>query len=176
MSKHRTLHDKYIKGDYHCDSCPFCWVDQGYDDCDAGCYIFGDLRDSCRLIPPIRSILGYFRKKRIRYHEYHQYDNIGEWYDDHNNRLEVLSNLILKMLSSYDISINYNNHVTNKPETNYIKAEHLIDANIYNILSEYEDAAHPVKHIRLKDKWADALKSTVTEIADWFKMYFGRML
>lgn len=36
--------DYYIKGEYHCDKCPFCWGGEympGCDDYDdAGCYIF----------------------------------------------------------------------------------------------------------------------------------------
>lgn len=54
--------DWYIKGEYHCDNCPFCWGGEyrpGCDDYDdVGCYIFNDLKDSCRLLPPLRFILG----------------------------------------------------------------------------------------------------------------------
>ena len=53
----------YIRGEYHCDKCPFCFGGEYLPGCDdyedAGCYIFGDLRDTCRLIPPIRFILGW---------------------------------------------------------------------------------------------------------------------
>lgn len=67
--------DYYIKGEYHCDKCPFCWGGEympGCDDYDdAGCYIFGDLRDTCRLIPPIRFILGWGRRKRAEYFRAH---------------------------------------------------------------------------------------------------------
>ena len=36
----------YIKGEYHCDKCPYCWEERTsyeYDEWDAGCYIKGDL-------------------------------------------------------------------------------------------------------------------------------------
>lgn len=48
-----TLHEVYryyIRGDYHCDVCPYSWEERGEEDADAGCYLFGELRDTCRLI------------------------------------------------------------------------------------------------------------------------------
>ena len=76
--------DYYIKGEYHCDKCPFCWGGGYMPECDdyddAGCYIFGDLRDTCRLIPPIRFILGWGRRKRTEYFRAHKYDDFSEWY------------------------------------------------------------------------------------------------
>ena len=78
--------DWYIKGEYHCDKCPFCWGGEylpGCDDYDdAGCYIFGDLRDTCRLIPPIRFILGWGKRKKSEYLRAHEYDDFEEWYVD----------------------------------------------------------------------------------------------
>ena len=42
----------YIKGEYHCDKCPYSWEERGEEDADAGCLLFkdGELRDTCRYI------------------------------------------------------------------------------------------------------------------------------
>lgn len=40
----------YICGEYHCDHCPYSWEERGEEDADAGCYLFGELRETCRLI------------------------------------------------------------------------------------------------------------------------------
>ena len=71
----------YVYGHYHCDKCPMCWAEWSYEgDGDCGCYIYGDLRDSCRLLPPFRWLRGWHRKKRALYWEAHQYDGMAEWY------------------------------------------------------------------------------------------------
>lgn len=57
----------YILGEYHCDHCPYSWEERYDDDCDAGCCIKGDIQDTCRLIPPVRGIVGFFATKRYIY-------------------------------------------------------------------------------------------------------------
>ena len=57
----KTLWKWYVLGYYHCDKCPFCWEERGYEDCDCGCYIRGDIRDTCRLIEPFRTLIGWPR-------------------------------------------------------------------------------------------------------------------
>lgn len=70
----------YVLGYYHCDKCPYCWADYSYEgDCDCGCYIKGDIQDTCRLIPPFREIIGWPRMRYAQYWETHQYDDMGGW-------------------------------------------------------------------------------------------------
>ena len=89
----------YIKGDYHCDTCKYCYGGEylmGCDDyCDAYCYVKGDISEgACRLIPPIKFIIGSINEKKITYHRKHEYDDIEEWYvkqeEDKNKVIEEL--------------------------------------------------------------------------------------
>ena len=92
----------YIKGHYHCDTCPFCWGGEylvGCDDYDdAGCYIKGDIADcSCRLIPPIRFLIGWGRRKKTTYLQNHEYDDIDVWYMEKERKQEIFAKFLKKI-------------------------------------------------------------------------------
>lgn len=102
MCKLKNFWKFYVKGEYHCDSCPFCWGGgylpgcDDYDDC--GCYIKGDIADkSCRLIPPIRFLLGWGKRKKARYYENHRYDD----YEDFMQMVTLEENAVEDALNEY---------------------------------------------------------------------------
>lgn len=165
--KIQNWRDWYIKGYYHCDQCPYCWVDYGYDDADAGCYIYGDLRDTCRLLPPFRAVIGGIRKKKDCYYQNHQYDGMGEWYQEQESRQKKFDELLIRSLNKRGLEISHKG--LEKP----IPSEIIPDAlETWRILSEYEDFAHPVIHKSAWEKWKDAFVSTGRCIANKAKPYF----
>ena len=92
--------DRYILGEYHCDTCPYGWEDWYYEgDCDCGCYIFGDIRDSCRLIPPLRALIGWPRRKKSRYYASHQYDGFADFCEKDMQLQEKFDELFFDVLS-----------------------------------------------------------------------------
>lgn len=83
MPEHlKNFIDWYIKGYYHCDHCPYSWEERGLEDGDAGCYIKGEICDTCRLIQPFKGIIGRMRKNRYEYWESKRYEGYGEWYEE----------------------------------------------------------------------------------------------
>jgi hypothetical protein len=102
MKKIKQFWNWYIKGEYHCDKCPLCWGGdylpgcEDYDDC--GCYLKGgvldELPDSCRLLPPIRFLLGYFPKRKAEYYEAHQHDGGETWTMNDQGKKEEFNRLL----------------------------------------------------------------------------------
>ena len=90
----------YILGDYHCDECPYCWGGEYMPGCDeyedAGCYIRKGLYDNCRLLPPIRFILGFMPKRKNEYAELHRYDGDYEYFEKQYNERKKLAEVLTK--------------------------------------------------------------------------------
>lgn len=151
----------YVLGYYHCDRCPYSWEERGYEDCDAGCYIKGDIQDSCRLIPPFRAIIGWPRKRAYLYHEAHAYDGIGEIYEENSRKQKIFAESVIILLDQIEL---WQRDSNGKPfpickeellEVYAMGGSHLFDAYIY-----YENHAHPVKFVPLKQRWKELIKLT----------------
>lgn len=164
---------QYVYGKYHCDTCPMCWSDWSsyLGDGDAGCYIHGDLRDSCRLLPPFRWLLGWGKKRKALYHESHMYDGCDEWFEQVVAQDIAMEKALLKALRSYEL-------VWRDLDGNLLpgacKAE-FVQNNVRDICREYEEEAHPVLTPTLKEEWKHVLKRTWDQIADRFRPYFGKI-
>lgn len=171
MSKISKFIDYYIKGKYHCDKCPCCWGGgynagcDDYDDC--GCYIKGDIQDTCRLLPPFRFLLGYFKKKKSKYYFNHQYDDLIEFYEQDEKKQGEFSNLLSKFLKGYELCWKDQNGTYNP-----INTEMHIAQEWRHIRSDYDDFAHPIKHIPLKTQWENSVKNTFKHIINVIKPYF----
>lgn len=89
MGNLKNFIDWYIKGEYHCDKCPYCWSDYSsyWGDGDCGCYLKGDIRDTCRYIrnPISRMIVN----KRMCKEE-HCYDDLIESCKQADNVIEKI--------------------------------------------------------------------------------------
>lgn len=165
--KIQNWRDWYIKGYYHCDQCPYCWVDYGYDDADAGCYIYGDLRDTCRLLPPFRAVIGGIRKKKDCYYQNHQYDGMGEWYQKQEANREKFAELMTDAFDRRRLEVTY------QGSNQSIPLEEVPDIlEAWRIVDDYEEFAHPVIHKSVWEKWKDAFVSTGRWFANKFKPYF----
>lgn len=162
----------YIKGEYHCDKCPYGWEEKTsyeYDEWDAGCYIKGDIRDTCRLLPPFRWVVGYLRKRKYEYLRSHEYDDYEEWQDRQNAREEKMCELLNKFLKNLELC-------AKDGEGNYyqINKEIHIDQENYRIRYEYEDfiAEQEAKASPYQNPWKKAILWTWHKFIDFFKPYF----
>lgn len=152
----------YIRGDYHCDVCPYSWEERNYEgDADAGCWRFGELRDTCRHIrnPISRMIVN---KNQNEYE--------GQWdgWIEYGEQYELCEKL-------------YRNISEEIKEGSYVpdKLREFVEKNdeyngteiIQEIVNEYELLAHPYKTPwkKLKEASAEWRKDFI-----WrhFKCYF----
>lgn len=175
INKIRRAWKWYIKGYYHCDHCPYCWAEYSYEgDGDCGCYIRGDLWDTCRLIPPIRFLLGWPRKKQTLYREAHAYDDMGEWYEQQDERQRAYSKsleIILKEIELYKRDCD--GKLMPVCKAALIERYCFGSGPFYEAYRYYEDHAHPVVcEPPIKQQWKDLLHKTLDEFADYFRPYF----
>ena len=174
IKKLRRAYKWYIKGDYHCDHCPYCWSDWNYyeGDGDCGCYIRGDLWDTCRLIPPIRFLIGWPRMKRAQYWEGHQYDGYGEFYEQYEKELDAYSESVKILLEGLELyRRDYEGKLVPVCKANIF--DRFGPNSFYTAHEHYESKAHPVVHIPIKQQWKDLLRKTCNKLADHFRPYFS---
>lgn len=141
----------YVYGNYHCDHCSMCWQEYSYEgDGDCGCYIYGDdLRDTCRLLPPIRWLIGWPRKCQADYHAAHEYDGIEEWYCEKALQDDTMTELLLDTLHGLELCIR-----DNEGKLNPIPCkQEFINERVAHICYEYESKVHPYVHRTIRDDW-----------------------
>lgn len=165
----------YIKGYYHCDHCPYCWEEYSYEgDCDCGCYIRGELWDTCRLIPPIRFLVGWGRKKCAQYWEAHAWDGMADWYEKEEMKKDAYSDsikILLEHIELYQRDFEGNLEPVCKYEL--VDIFNFGAGKINDAYRFYEDTAHPVVgDPPLKQQWKDLLRKTWGKFADHFRPYF----
>lgn len=175
MKKSKVI-DWYIKGEYHCDKCPFCWGGEYLPGCDdyedAGCYIFGDLRDSCRLIPPVRFLLGWGKRKKAEYRNNHEYDDYPEWAEKQIKQNELFR-LYLKEYILNQYAVFYKDHdgeVVGEP----VDVQSFLESyDVLRLQGACEDLFSPPQDIiPLRKKWGNLIKETWHSFIGVFKPYF----
>ena len=151
----------YVLGYYHCEHCPYCWVESGYEDCDCGCYIKGDIQDTCRLLPPFRFLIGWPRMRQWEYMNDHAWDGIGEHYEKQLERQEVFAESAVILLNQIEL---WQRDPEGKPFP--ICKEELLEiyamgsGPFYEAFIHYEEKAHPAKIVPLKQRWKELIKLT----------------
>ena len=175
MKKENKVIDWYIKGEYHCDKCQFCWGGEylpGCDDYDdAGCYIFGDLRDTCRLIPPIRFILGLGKRKRAEYFQAHEYDDFPEWQEKCDAKKRQF-NACFKVHILNQYAVFYKDRDGNTFGDS-IDADRFCEFDEVNRFCwDCEDLFSPPFYVPLKERWVQLIKDTWQKFIMVFKPYF----
>jgi len=169
--KLRKLIDWYIKGEYHCDKCKYCWSEYSYDgDGDCGCYIFGDIRDTCRLLPPLRWLIGWPRRRKALYWEVHQYDGCDEWFENVVAQDTAMEEAIRQMLAMTEL---YSRDCDGQLYP--LCKEDVIAAGVSDARYHYEEACHPVVYPSLRQEWRRCLQKTWKKIYDTFAPYFVRL-
>lgn len=160
----------YIKGEYHCDKCPFSWEERTsyeYDEWDGGCYIKGsNLDESCRLLPPFRFAIGTIMKKKSDYYFNHQYDGYGEF----SEREQAESDKLKELLKEYVLRTPlYRKDCAGE----YWEAtDDSLFYDLWRVKSEYEEFAHPVIYKTLRQQWKDLINKTFSRFISRFKPYF----
>ena len=164
-NKLKRFWNYYVKGNYHCDTCPYCWEERGYEDADAGCYIYGDLRDSCRLLPPFRFLIGWGRRKKAQYLMNHEYDGYVEFIEEREKQESYVEKAMKEWLdhNGYVIALNTNDDTR-------LDVDKFSD--IYCLSDSMRDIFSPVKYEPLKKRWGKLLKDTWQRFLMIFKPYF----
>ena len=175
MSKCKRFWRYYIKGDYHCDTCPFCWGVEylpGCDDyADAGCCIKGELRDTCRLLPPIRFLLGWGRRKKALYYRAHEHDGFAEFVEERERQNREVEKALHNYLNTHGYSIVY----ASQGKAVFLNDDHETlkeYCEIYRLTSDLQDIFAPVKYVPLKSRWKELIKDTWNRFLMIFKPYF----
>lgn len=169
--KLRKFVDWYVLGKYHCDKCPYCWGGgynagcDDYDDC--GCYIKGDIQDTCRLLPPIRFLLGHFNKKKAEYYFNHEYDNYGEFAKRQEMEQDEFNRLLSEFLDEYELCWKGEDGTYHPIDTKMH-----ISQEAWRIRSGYDDFAHPIHHVPIHKQWLNLFEATLKAIANKIKPYF----
>ncbi len=154
-----------------CEHCPYGWCKRTsyeYDEWDGGCYIKGDdwQDEPCRLLPPYKNIIGFFKKRKAMYFENHYYDNYPEYCQHSESLDEKLKELIDKYMLRYGLYYKLG-------EGEYTKVENCdMFYNFWRIRSEYEDFAHPFVYKSIRTEWKELICKTFNAFVDKFKPYF----
>ena len=157
----------YVEGYYHCDKCPYCWCEWSYEgDGDAGCYIFGDLKDTCRLLPPIRTLIGWPKKKKAEYYFNHEYDGFAEWYEEEEKRGDKFNDLVIALFERYEICWK-----DDKGEYHPIDKEGYIRYEGFRARRDYDDFCYPFAVKTLRQEWKELIAKTIRRFINIFKPY-----
>lgn len=163
----------YIKGDYHCDNCPYCLEECGYEDPDAGCYIFGELRDSCRLLPPFRFLIGWPRRKKCRYLMNHEYDDYEEFIDKRTEDEFNVHAALSKYLKKHGYIVLKACNIDMPEEITPLIVPPQDFDQMYTLADDMRDIfRQPIEP--LKTRWKNLIKSTWERFVLIFKPYFDK--
>ena len=155
MKKLKKFWNWYIRGSYHCDKCPYCWSDYSpvCGDGDCGCYIKGDIQDTCRLLPPFRFLIGWPRKRKAEYFAAHEWDDYSNWVDQLEGKQEIFETALREFVD--------NVHMQDPSDGTQYDVEALIDRRGGSLFYQYEEAAHPFSSPpSLKRQWENVINAT----------------
>lgn len=73
-----------------CEDCPLSWEERGLEDCDCGCYIYGDLYDGGKLVCHFPESIKRFMAKRAQARmdkqQAHQWDGLFDYYAEQDRK------------------------------------------------------------------------------------------
>lgn len=164
----------YVLGYYHCDRCPYSWDDAcpSCEDCDCGCVIFGDIRDTCRLLPPFRFLIGWAKKKQFQYAKAHEYDDLAAWYMENQSREAAMVTSISDSLKKWHLTLHHT--ADDGSVVPVVDQEAEIEVVSHWVVDEYEQQAHPVQHFTLRQEWGMLIRKTWKQFIRFFAPYFTK--
>lgn len=173
QSKLRSFWRYYVKGEYHCDQCPYAWSDYSdyLGDGNCGCYVKGDIQDSCRLIPPIRFLLGWGKKRRYLYRESQICDDMFEYRIRTEKKQAQFDEAVRPHFEQYLIVWKDENGNIARRENGEPDTVNVDDVCDYGFFLDCR-SVFSVPEQSLKEQWASVLKNTWNRIADLFLPYF----
>lgn len=150
----------WIKNGNNCDKCKWFCENRCETECgteyDCYCLIKGDRYDNgCWLVNPFRYLIGRVHKKRNDYYMEHEYDGIGEWYEQQQKNEKALADAIKEELKDFECYRVYSNGDKAKKDIN-----EYIDSVTYRVVDKYENVAHPVVYKGLTERWKEVLEYT----------------
>lgn len=171
MSRCKRFWKYYIKGEYHCDNCPYSWEECGYEDSDAGCYIYGELRDSCRLLPPFRFLIGWPRRRKCCYLRDHKYDGFADFQRERDAQEANVRKALMQYLEKRGYIV-LQARAIDLPEeaTQYIVPSQFLE-QIYILSDDMRDIFTPPFEPP-KTRWKKIIRDTWKRFTMIFKPYF----
>ena len=163
----------YIKGDYHCDNCAYRWEECGYEDSDAGCYIYGELRNSCRLLPPFRFLIGWPRRKKCRYLMNHEYDGFADFQAERDEQEFYVHVALMHYLENrgYIVLKARKNDLPDEVSPLIVPPQDF--EQMWTLNDDMRDIfKQPIEP--LKTRWKNLIKSTWKRFVMIFKPYFDK--
>ncbi len=162
----------WIKNGSDCEKCKWCWEECSHTDCgtewDCGCYIKGSDYDEkpCRLINPLKFILGWLRKKKNSYYFCHEYDDFGEWFEKDKEKLNAMKKALRDTFEGRVICVK-------RTDNSFLECntEGILDDAAWQIRDKYDSVAYPVEYKRLSQEWKELLSKTWKRFTSIFKPY-----
>lgn len=144
-----------------CSKCKYCWeikTSYEYDEWDCGCYIKGEDFDDkpCHLINPFKWIIGTLARRKANYYMAHEWDGYLEFMEDSNAKDEKLGELFLSKVLKGRV-ICWKDKDGNLTECN---TQSIIQYNVWEVRSEYDDFAHPIIYKKLRTEWKELIQKT----------------
>lgn len=158
--KVRRFYRWYILGYFHCDHCPYSWESRNYfdGDADAGCCIYGDIRDTCRLLPPFRWLLGKPRQMLQNKLRDHEYDDMPEWCEQQEREDKALRDAIQEAMVCYEFCCRDWENGSLIPAC---RQEVFDSLDVWEIRRKLDAVAHPAKPVpTLKEEWKGLIRKT----------------
>lgn len=165
---------RWIKHGSDCEKCKWmwetCYSNEDGTEYDCGCWIKGVNYDDtyCRLVNPVKFIVGCCCKKKTEYWEEHQYDECLEWYEKDQKNDEALLVILNQYLGKYDF------YVKHGEEFNKVDLNKLLGNEVTWIRSDYEEVSHPIVHKSIATEWKELIIKTWNAFLDKFRPYFSK--
>ena len=160
LFKEKSSFAEWVREGNDCYKCPCLWEDVGFEDSDCGCFAGRDyFEETCRLPLIVRKYL----KRRAEFFLDHEYDGIGEWYEEDQRIHEAAKKAVYE---SYRDHLVFCWKIKNDDET-YSFAEYnqeaILDSMCYDIRRAVESELRKGKPHNLKEEWAAIIKKTAKD-------------
>lgn len=162
----------WIKNGSDCEKCKWCWEsctsNENGTEWDCGCYIKGSDYDEkpCRLINPLKFIIGWKRKKKNDYYFSHEYDDFGEWFEKDQEKLNAMKEALKETFEGKVIC-----HKCADNSFLEYNTEGILDGAAWEIRNKYDPVAHPIENKRLRQEWKELISKTWKRFTGIFKPY-----
>lgn len=146
----------WLKDGNNCEKCPCAWEEWGPEDCDGGCYAGRDLFEgTCRLPYLVR----WYIARRANFCKDHQYDGIGEWYEEQERKQRIVEEAIYKRDQNLTLCWEYKTEA-GKTEYRPFDQKMVIQEICYDIVGAMDDYRRGQEPRTLYNKWSALVRET----------------
>ena len=163
----------WINNGSDCEKCKWCWdsctSNENGTEWDCGCYIKGDAFGDtpCRLINPLKFVIGTLRRKKEAYYFAHEYDGFGEWYEEDQAKTKVMKEALKNSFDDRVICFKGIDNTLHECNLNLF-----LDDTAWKVRDKYEYMAHPFESKSLRQEWKELIVKTWNRFTGIFKPYF----